>query len=79
MAFGKSSAPAFWLIAGPNGSGKSSLYGSGRDAIYGNTAIADFGRSFWIINPDLLALRIESTEGMSRRAANVAAVERIEA
>jgi predicted ABC-type ATPase len=74
-----SSAPAFWLIAGPNGSGKSTLYGSEKAAIYGNTAIGDFARSFWIINPDLLALRIRSIERMGLRAANLEAVKRIEA
>jgi hypothetical protein len=79
MASPKSSPPAFWLIAGPNGSGKSTLYGSERAAIYGNTAIADFARPFWIINPDMLALRIRSAERMGLRAANLEAVKRIEA
>ena len=79
MASRKSSPPAFWLIAGPNGSGKSTLYGSERAAIYGNTAIADFSRPFWIINPDMLALRIRSAERMGLRGANLEAVKRIEA
>jgi predicted ABC-type ATPase len=79
MASRKSSRPTFWLIAGPNGSGKSTLYGSERAAIYGNTAIADFARPFWIINPDMLALRIRSAERMGLRAANLEAVKRIEA
>jgi predicted ABC-type ATPase len=34
------------IVAGPNGSGKSSVY---QDA-----DIEAFGRSVWIINPDLL-------------------------
>src|SRR5262245_53241303 len=74
-----SSPPAFWLIAGPNGFGNSPLYGSERAAIYGNTTIADFARPFWIINPDMLALRIRSSERMGLRAANLEAVKRIEA
>ena len=79
MAAAKSSPPIFWIIAGPNGSGKSSLYGSHRDAIYGNTQIADPARPFWIINPDLLAQRIRSAERLTLAAANIEAVERIEA
>ncbi|WP_298260916.1 zeta toxin family protein [Bradyrhizobium sp.] len=75
----KSDAPTFWIIAGPNGSGKSSLYGSNRDNIYGNTSILDFFRSFWIINPDLLASRIRSNEKLGQRTANLEAVKRIEA
>ena len=39
--------PVFLIVAGPNGSGKSSAY---QDA-----DIEAFGRSVWIINPDLLA------------------------
>jgi predicted ABC-type ATPase len=74
----KSDAPTFWIIAGPNGSGKSSLYGSNRDNIYGNTSILDFFRSFWIINPDLLASRIRFNERLGLRAANLEAVKRIE-
>jgi predicted ABC-type ATPase len=79
MASRKSDVPAFWIIAGPNGSGKSTLYGSRRDAVYGNTVIADTSRSFWIINPDLLASRILSMEHLTRRLANIEAVKRIEA
>jgi predicted ABC-type ATPase len=78
MASRKSSgAPALWLIAGPNGSGKSSLYGSDKNAIHGESNIADFSRSFWIINPDLLTSRINTFEKLSLRSANKAAVERI--
>jgi predicted ABC-type ATPase len=43
-------APKLWIVAGPNGSGKSTLY----DA----TDIEGFGRSVWIINPDILAAHI---------------------
>jgi predicted ABC-type ATPase len=74
----KSDIPTFWIIAGPNGSGKSSLYGSNRDNIYGNTSILDFFRSFWIINPDLLASRIRFNEKLGQRTANLEAVKRIE-
>jgi predicted ABC-type ATPase len=63
--------PTFWIVAGPNGSGKSS--------IYQDTDIESFARSVWIINPDLLTVRLQETEGLELRAANVAAVERIEA
>ena len=79
MARRPSEAPALWIIAGPNGSGKSTLYGSRRDAIYGNTVIADATRPFWIINPDLLTVRIQQVEGLELRAANLQAVQRIEA
>jgi predicted ABC-type ATPase len=64
--------PIFWIIAGPNGSGKSSLYDE-------NTEIQEFGRAIWIINPDLLAKRIETTEGRAPDLANLEAVIRIEA
>lgn len=62
--------PRLWIVAGPNGSGKSVLYG--------NTDIEDFGRSVWIINPDLLSARIRETEALSANAANLEAVKRIE-
>lgn len=75
----RKSAPTFWLIAGPNGSGKSSLYGSNANVLYGDSNIADFFRSFWIINPDLLTSRIRSFEKTSLRKANKEAVDRIEA
>lgn len=79
MALRKGNTPAFWLIAGANGSGKSSLYGSDKSAIYGNTNITDAAHSFWIINPDLLTLRIRAVERRTLRAANLEAVKRIEA
>ena len=63
--------PIFWIIAGPNGSGKSSAY---QDA-----SIEDSLRSVWIINPDLLTARIREVEGLPLRAANLHAVQRIEA
>ncbi|HLH93896.1 MAG TPA: hypothetical protein VKW08_02135 [Xanthobacteraceae bacterium] len=72
-------APSLRLIAGPNGSGKSSLYGSKQEAIFGNTNIADSARSFWIINPDLLTLRIQAVEKMVLGEANLEALRRIEA
>jgi predicted ABC-type ATPase len=79
MAPGNRKNPSLWLIAGPNGSGKSSLYGSEQNAIYGDTNIADSAHSFWIINPDLLTLRICSVEGKNLEEANLEAVRRIEA
>lgn len=63
--------PAFLIVAGPNGSGKSSAYQ--------DTDIEAGGRSVWIINPDLLTARIREMEGVELRAANLAAVVRIEA
>lgn len=61
--------PKLWIVAGPNGSGKSSLYtGSG---------IEDFGRSVWIINPDVLSLQISEAEQCDLHTANLAAVKRI--
>jgi predicted ABC-type ATPase len=63
--------PTFWIVAGPNGSGKSSLYG--------NTDIEAFDQSVWIINPDLLTLRIQEVEKLPLNKANVEAVIRIEA
>jgi predicted ABC-type ATPase len=61
-----------WILAGPNGSGKSSLYGE-------TTDITEFGRSVWIINPDLSARRIQQVEGHASDQANLEAVQRIEA
>lgn len=57
-------------MAWPNGSGKSVLYG--------NTDIEDFGRSVWIINPDLLSARVRSAEALDANKANLEAVKRIE-
>ena len=58
-------------MAGPNGSGKSSAYQE--------TDIQAFGRSVWIINPDLLAKRIRDVEKLEENPANLAAVQRLEA
>jgi predicted ABC-type ATPase len=63
--------PVFLIVAGPNGSGKSSVY---QDA-----DVEAFGRSVWIINPDLLSVRISEGEGLALPAANLEAVRRIEA
>ena len=62
--------PVFLIVAGPNGSGKSSAYQ--------DTDIEAFGRSVWIINPDLLAARIQAVEGLQLGEANLEAVRRIE-
>ena len=62
--------PILWIVAGPNGSGKSSFY-QGID-------IDAFARSIWIINPDLLAARLQEVEGLDIGAANLQAVQRIE-
>jgi len=61
--------PRFWIVAGPNGSGKSTLY----DA----TDIEGFGRSVWIINPDLLAAHISEQESLPLTIANAEALDRI--
>ena len=58
------------IVAGPNGSGKTSLFQT--------TIIEDFGRAVWIINPDVLAARIQDIERVSGKAANLQAVKRIE-
>lgn len=57
-------------MAGPNGSGKSSTYQT-----FEYEAAA---RSIWIINPDLLTLRLQQVEGLELLAANLQAVQRIE-
>lgn len=71
MTSPKPERPFFLIVAGPNGSGKSSAY---QDA-----DIEEFGRSVWIINPDLLAARISAVEKMELPEANLRAVQRIEA
>jgi predicted ABC-type ATPase len=58
-------------VAGPNGSGKSSFYQT--------LEFESSARSIWIINPDLLTLRIQQVEGLELRAANLQAVQRVEA
>jgi predicted ABC-type ATPase len=64
-------APLLLVIGGPNGSGKSTAY---RD-----TDFEREGRSFWIVNPDLLAARIHQGETLPLDEANLQAVIRIEA
>jgi predicted ABC-type ATPase len=63
--------PRLWIVAGPNGCGKSSAYG--------RSDVAEFDGSVWIINPDLLTDRLRDGEALDREAANLAAVQRIEA
>ena len=63
--------PSLWIVAGPNGSGKSTLYG--------RTDIKDFGRSVWIINPDILTSHIAKREHLSLRKANGETLDRIHA
>jgi predicted ABC-type ATPase len=58
------------IVAGPNGSGKTT--------VFENTILQDIGRAIWIINPDLLAIRIRKVESLGSRAANLEAVRRIE-
>lgn len=62
--------PRFWIIAGPNGSGKSTAYGHGD--------VAGLDGSVWIINPDLLTVRLRDAEKLDLAEANIAAVQRIE-
>ncbi|HEX8527367.1 zeta toxin family protein [Allosphingosinicella sp.] len=70
MPLPKAEQPVFLIVAGPNGSGKSSSY---RD-----TEIEQSGRTIWIVNPDVLTVRIHDEEGLGLADANRAAVERIE-
>ena len=62
--------PRLWIVAGPNGSGKSTLYG--------RTDIKDFGRSVWIINPDILTAHIASKERIAFQEANIETLNRIQ-
>lgn len=70
MLQGRDERPIFWIVGGPNGSGKSSLYE--------RAEIEAFGRSVWIINPDLLTTRIRNFEKLDLNSANLEAVRRIE-
>lgn len=63
--------PRLWIVAGPNGCGKSTAYG--------RSDVAEFDGSVWIINPDLLTARLLVSEALAQEAANLAAVQRIEA
>src|SRR3546814_9337469 len=65
------SSDLLWIFAGPNGSGKST--------VYSDAFLQDFDGSIWIINPDLLTTEIKEMEGLEQQAANLAAVQRIEA
>jgi len=67
----KPERPILWIVAGPNGSGKSSFYN--------RTDIEGWGGTVWIVNPDLLTSTLMETERLSQAAANLAAVQRIEA
>jgi predicted ABC-type ATPase len=60
----------FLIVAGPNGSGKSSAYQ--------DTEFELEGRTIWIVNPDLLTVRIMLNKGLAIQVANLVAVERIE-
>jgi predicted ABC-type ATPase len=40
--------------------------------------LENVGRTVWIINPDLLAARIQEVERLGRKTANLQAVKRIE-
>lgn len=71
MAISGESRPRLWIVAGPNGSGKSTAYGRGD--------VAGLDGSVWIINPDLLTVRLRDAERLALAAANLAAVQRIEA
>ena len=55
---------------GPNGSGKSTLYG--------RTDIKDFGRSVWIINPDILTAHIAKQERLPLQRTNGETLDRIQ-
>jgi predicted ABC-type ATPase len=68
-------APSFWIFGGPNGSGKSTAYG--RSDVEG-ADVEVLSDSFWIVNPDLLTLRIRDAENLSLAEANLAAVQRLE-
>jgi predicted ABC-type ATPase len=63
--------PRFWIVAGPNGCGKSTAYGRGD--------VMGLDGSVWIINPYLLTARLKEAENLDLLAANLAAVQRIEA
>lgn len=70
MSQPKPEQPVFLIVAGPNGSGKSSAYQ--------DTEFELEGRTIWIVNPDLLTVRIVRAEGLMTSEANLAAVQRIE-
>lgn len=63
--------PVLLIVAGPNGSGKSSAYE--------HADIEMGGRSLWIVNPDILSVRIHRVEHEPYERANRHALDRIEA
>lgn len=65
----KPQKPILWMIAGPNASGKSSFYN--------RTDIEGWGGSVWIINPDLLTLRLIEEEKLPENKANIEALDRM--
>lgn len=65
----KPEQPILWMIAGPNASGKSSFYN--------RTDIEGWGGSVWIINPDLLTLRLIEEEKLPEDEANKEALDRM--
>jgi predicted ABC-type ATPase len=65
-----SEPPVFLIIAGPNGSGKSTAYS--------RSDVGGFADSVWIVNPDLLTLRLHEAEAIATDAANLEAVKRLE-
>jgi predicted ABC-type ATPase len=71
LAVAGTGKPRLWIVAGPNGSGKSTAYGKGD--------VAGLDGSVWIINPDLLTVRLHEAEALDATSANLAAVKRIEA
>lgn len=64
-------APRLWIIAGPNGSGKSTLY-------WNTNLVEEMGKATWIINPDLLSLRLRDQERKPELNANIEALKRIQ-
>lgn len=70
MALLAGERPRFWIVAGSNGCGKSTAYGHGD--------VADLDGSVWIINPDLLTVRLQMAEKLELLSANLVAVQRIE-
>jgi predicted ABC-type ATPase len=59
--------------------GKGSHSGSGKISFYQTLEFQASARSIWIINPDLLTIRLQQVEGLELQDANLQAVKRIEA